>query len=462
MKSYKALIRKTLDYRGDTIIEVLFAIAIAAFAIGISYATAQRSLQQAITSREHNEALDLLENQIANLQLRFNQTPDQNTFETQFGNSNSQHHFCLDDNSKNAGDTNQWTPYFNGSITVNGPLGSPPYAAACVRPSGGGATYYVDIETSASTASKSPTLYHLTARWDKIGGGTNQASLFYHLDGAATATLGAATGGGGGSILPPACQPKLPNFVANPDFDWSFDPGSGVAPGLTNLATAKFSSGLPFRGFNTYPDDKGLNPPNTGWTGGYSLWNKHLVLITGSGYISGYLEQYPFPGDSDTSHWPVDPSTGNPIPVGPVSTWWYSNPVQGINQPKGTFPADSETSYSGMIWKQTINGLKPSTTYYFAAYFDNLYSNTEPADRAPLISFLINGNALAFPDGKTTERILSTKTEPKSAGTPWQFLYTTYTTGPAETSVTIQTNDNEGHIHDDDYAMTHLGFYECR
>jgi len=190
MKKYKNTIQKHLTDRGDTIIEVLIAITIAAFAVGISYATVQRSLHQSISSREHNEALNLLENQVSNLQLRFNKTSDHTVFESQFGNANAQHDFCLDDSSTSASDpTNQWLPYFNSSITVTSPLTSPPYAdnaahTACVRPSGGGATYYINIATSASTATKSPTLYHLTARWARLGGGTSQASLFYHLDAA--------------------------------------------------------------------------------------------------------------------------------------------------------------------------------------------------------------------------------------------------------------------------------------
>src|SRR5205814_634877 len=62
-------------YRGDTIVEVLMAIAIAAFAIGTCYAIANRSLQHAISARERNEAVNLMEDQIANLKVRYKASP---------------------------------------------------------------------------------------------------------------------------------------------------------------------------------------------------------------------------------------------------------------------------------------------------------------------------------------------------------------------------------------------------
>jgi Tfp pilus assembly protein PilV len=207
---------------GDTIVEVLIAIAIAAFAIGLSYATAQRSLQQSITAREHNEALNVMENQIADLKIRFQQ--DSTNFNTNFANKN---HFCLDDSP--AGQLAAYQNWDDSRFTENSPLAtstspdqSHPYnyntstKQGCQR--GTDVLYYVDIATSPSSASKDPTLYHITVRWEKIGGGqVNQAGLDYKLNGSFVRTLAAQTQNPpGGSILP-SCPLPSPNPISETD-----------------------------------------------------------------------------------------------------------------------------------------------------------------------------------------------------------------------------------------------------
>lgn len=50
--------------RGDTIIEVMIALAVLGLAFAISYATANRSLQTARNAEEHSEALQYVDSQL--------------------------------------------------------------------------------------------------------------------------------------------------------------------------------------------------------------------------------------------------------------------------------------------------------------------------------------------------------------------------------------------------------------
>lgn len=56
-----------LNQAGDTIVEVLIVLAILGLALGMSYATANRSLLGARQAQEHTEALALLQGQIEQL-----------------------------------------------------------------------------------------------------------------------------------------------------------------------------------------------------------------------------------------------------------------------------------------------------------------------------------------------------------------------------------------------------------
>ncbi len=187
--------------RGDTIVEALLALAIAAFAVGIAYATANRSLDQAITARERNQALNLIQNQITDLRIRYGGETAA-SFKTNFATPN---HYCLDDTATTAGSvTPQWAPYTNfpsggEDTTLQGGGSSPtsanPYKStpsnACVRNIPGEATpFYIDIITTNKITVPSPvtgvndTVFQVFVRWDRLGGGPiNQASLYFRPNG---------------------------------------------------------------------------------------------------------------------------------------------------------------------------------------------------------------------------------------------------------------------------------------
>lgn len=174
------------DRRGDTIIEVLIAITIAAFAIGISYSIASKSLQQAILARERSQALNILESQVTDLKFRY-----KNSSPTDFNNSfaASGKHYCLSD-AADSPDDSGWAPTFNnGDITSDTKLSTTDsagdgnyYDSGCVR-SVSGNDYYLDISTDRPYLSvKNPTIYHVHVRWERLGGGPiNEANIYYRF-----------------------------------------------------------------------------------------------------------------------------------------------------------------------------------------------------------------------------------------------------------------------------------------
>jgi len=70
---------KLFDYKGDTIIEVLFAMTVLALAFSISYATASSALTHAQNSQEHSLALGYMDYQLEALQYLSSQPGSLNT-----------------------------------------------------------------------------------------------------------------------------------------------------------------------------------------------------------------------------------------------------------------------------------------------------------------------------------------------------------------------------------------------
>jgi type II secretory pathway pseudopilin PulG len=230
MKYINQITKNAQNQLGDTIVEVLLAIGIAAFAIGISYATAQRSLDKSITAREHNQALNLIENQLADLKLRFQNSTPTDPFSTAIAPKN---HFCLNDSANDPTKASTWDPYQNdSSVSQSSPLasspapdGSHPYyynpsagpPAGCENQQpGDGADYFIDITTQpGSSTGPDNILYTITVRWSPVGGGqTNQASINYKLNSSNSRTLGDSALGGG---LPPTCPLPSPNPISETD-----------------------------------------------------------------------------------------------------------------------------------------------------------------------------------------------------------------------------------------------------
>jgi len=181
------------NYTGDTIVEVLMAIAVAAFAIGTSYALANRSLQHAIAARDRNEAINYIDNQIVDLKERYNVSYFQNR--TLFNNNFTAgvsgppypaigKNFCLIDGATDPTKSG-WLPKSN-TIATNADLYN--YAKYdsnnCVR--GTTTKFYINIMaeiTAVSQPTPNPTVYKVTVTWDKTDGtsGRSQAVVYYRF-----------------------------------------------------------------------------------------------------------------------------------------------------------------------------------------------------------------------------------------------------------------------------------------
>ncbi len=178
---------------GDTIIEVMIALAIAAFAIGSAYAVASRALNEAISARERNQALNIVESQIAALKLRNKLDPA--NFDSTFAASNM--NFCLDESASDPANGN-WGHYDNNASPLDtlvaatsggSPNSSKPYNYECARNDSGqtdsspsNQKYFINIATTTPNgpSGTNPTVYAVSARWNNLGGGpVNIAQVYY-------------------------------------------------------------------------------------------------------------------------------------------------------------------------------------------------------------------------------------------------------------------------------------------
>jgi Tfp pilus assembly protein PilV len=69
-------VRHRLTQQGDTIIEVMMAVTVAASMLAISYATMNRNLNTLQSNQEHAEAAKLLQGQIEKIRNTYNTKPD--------------------------------------------------------------------------------------------------------------------------------------------------------------------------------------------------------------------------------------------------------------------------------------------------------------------------------------------------------------------------------------------------
>lgn len=134
---------------GDTIVEVLIAMAIIGSVLGGAYATATRSLRIGIQAQERSEALKLVEGQLERLKYRSQVTPS--TFNNEFRQASET--YCLD----------QLTQKFNATN------------AACQDISG---KYDVSIRYTPSP----DRIFTATVSWQRIGSSDNDnVSIRYRL-----------------------------------------------------------------------------------------------------------------------------------------------------------------------------------------------------------------------------------------------------------------------------------------
>ena len=133
---------RRLTSRGDTIVEVLLAIAAVSMVLGGAFVTANKSLNGNRQAQERGEVTKLLESQLE--QLKELAKTDDTVFT---GGPNP---FCM-----------------NGTTRVV--VGNP----ACQQ--GVGGRYRLQILRTGSSR------FEASANWDKAGGGQEQASIIYRM-----------------------------------------------------------------------------------------------------------------------------------------------------------------------------------------------------------------------------------------------------------------------------------------
>ncbi|MCL4358170.1 hypothetical protein M1512_04780 [Patescibacteria group bacterium] len=140
---------------GDTIVEVLIALAVLSLAFAISYATASRALQVSQNSQEHSQALEYLDAQVEALRYVTTQ-PDQILPPTDFVHGSQP--FCFVTSSPTSG------------IALS-------HTVPCKEP-GNGFNYLVEITPD-------PTfnyIFHFTIIWPGLGSlGQQKEQLSYKV-----------------------------------------------------------------------------------------------------------------------------------------------------------------------------------------------------------------------------------------------------------------------------------------
>ncbi len=209
------------------------------------------------------------------------------------------------------------------------------------------------------------------------------------------------------------------NFIVNGNFATK----AGVLPPVVGLRTVPanlgFTSDLPYRGDGVYPDDA---------NGG------GLSIQTG-------IADYRVPNLVFGQRFPGDPTNGAP----PSDTYLYSNPNLKVDGTSALTPTGNP-----VVWRQTVTGLQPNTTYNFIAYFYNLLNNVPGV--APIIVLKIDSST-----GSSISSVPVTVST-QQQWTPVQFAFTTEA---GQTAATLSIIDQANRIDGDDFGLTAIAFNQC-
>lgn len=226
--------------RGDTIIEVMVALAVLGLAFAISYATASRSLNVAQNSQEHSQASQVLKSQV---ELAHNNSSDSSLY-------TEGKWFCLYYSSS------------QGKISIadypsNSVSSAPPECQSQLNASVNYVTYvtytcevqvgngYQSCDASGNSGLVKQNYFTFTVAWPGIGNlGPQQEQINYKLDQVNNYTdLGGTSGGLGGGL--PTCaanqEGTWPNCYTQPSIivvvkKIAPDPGN-VTPSCSKAAT---------------------------------------------------------------------------------------------------------------------------------------------------------------------------------------------------------------------------------
>ena len=164
---------------GDTLVEVMIALAIIGSVIAISYATASRALRIGVYAQERTEALKIAEGQIEILKAAASVSSTQ-----VYSVDTSVSSFCMKTDGS-GGVATQHVPAVDlladdltSGVIAIGPV--PTYDTACALGQDG--RYKVSILRSDSgSGATERNVFTVRARWNKLGGGKDEVSIIYRL-----------------------------------------------------------------------------------------------------------------------------------------------------------------------------------------------------------------------------------------------------------------------------------------
>jgi type II secretory pathway pseudopilin PulG len=157
-----------LPTSGDTIVEVLIAMAVASLILGASYATANRSFRIARQAQERGEALKLVEGQVEKLKSLAGSSPG-----SIFRAAGSPA-FCID-TSLAVKDLPTAPPTPNPNLALDDfAQYVPPHTLAP-----GCQTGFYNYSITYDPASNDT--FTILARWERIGGGRDELKMLYRL-----------------------------------------------------------------------------------------------------------------------------------------------------------------------------------------------------------------------------------------------------------------------------------------
>jgi uncharacterized repeat protein (TIGR01451 family) len=263
-------------------------------------------------------------------------------------------------------------------------------------------------------------------------------------------TAGGSAGCPAGTRLGPDGPSPETSFIGNGTF--STNP---TTTGLfSNSISPNFSSNLPYRGNGIYPDDEGRNNPTSGQGAEGSNPRGGLSVQSGNiNYAGGIVLGVPLPADT-------------PNGVVGSNTYLYSNPNQGYDA-NGTL--STNLFQNPIVWRQTVTGLQPNTTYNFSGYFLNLL-NPDNADVqatddvtsgvSPQITLGIDpvggGASISASPIRVRRRVSGA-----NSLNGWQRVQYSFTTGAGETQATLSIIDTANNVSGDDFGLTAIGLNEC-
>ena len=176
-------IKTALDPRGDTIVEVMVVLAVLGLSIGISYATAGRSLLNSRQAQENSYATELAQGQVEGLQSLGCVSGDPACDPTDSANTSYQlfHQpgpFCLDDSYNIVPWTDPTTP-----------------APACLIDN----LYQIGI-TYTNSATQ-PSTFEVLVQWPDVQEGTDTVRQDYTIPDSSTPAGGGGGGGGASNVV---------------------------------------------------------------------------------------------------------------------------------------------------------------------------------------------------------------------------------------------------------------------